>query len=333
MLSRKIDGTWFEFFHHSQVEGQYWNPACRAFTADQWRQKLQEIAGLGMEYIVLLCTSLAYSDHAESYFPGGPYPFPEEMACKNPMEVLFDECDQLGLRIFVSCGFYGDWTQARANMVSQAVRQRAFAAMEQLHRLYGAHPSFYGWYLPDEIGIDGNFPGFFIDYVNAYRAQARAISPSKPLLIAPYGVAKVVADAAYIDQLKQLDCDFVAYQDGVGIHNAGAEESAQYYKSLRMAHDAAGRSRLWADVELFQFEGAPYRSALRPAQIGRVVQQLEAVAPYVDKILVYQYQGMMNPPNSQAFCGAPESAALYRAYRQLIHPSTSFCTEIGKTDW
>lgn len=291
MFEHQIDGTWFEFFHHSKVEGQYWNPKCRSFTEEDWRKVLRDIAGRGMEYIVLMCGSLCYSDYAESYFPGGPYPFPEEMVCKNPMEVLMDETSRLGLKVFVSCGFYGDWTRARDNMRSPEVRQRAFEAMERLQALYGGYPSFYGWYLPDEIGIDGNFPQFFIDYVNAYRAKVREISPDKPLLIAPYGVANIRFDEEFTDQLRQLDCEFIAYQDGVGIRNGGVEAAGEAFRQLKKAHDDAGRAKLWADMEVFRFEGAPYRSALLPGDHQRIARQIEAIRPYAEKILVYQYQG------------------------------------------
>ena len=291
MFDKRIKGTWFEFFHHSKVEGQYWNPKCRSFTEDDWRNLLRRIAGEGMEYIVLMCGSLCYSDYAESYFPGGPYPFPEEMVCKNPMEVLMDETSRLGIRVFMSCGFYGDWTHARDNMQSADVRQRAFRAMKELTALYGSYSSFYGWYLPDEIGIDGNFPVFFIDYVNAYRAKIREITPEKPLLIAPYGVAKIRFDAEFVDQLRRLDCEFIAYQDGVGIANGGVEVAGEAFRQLKIAHDAAGRSKLWADMEVFRFEGPIYRSALLPADPGRIKRQLDVIAPYAEKILIYQYQG------------------------------------------
>lgn len=287
----KFDGTWFEFFHHSRVEGQYWYPQCRSFTAENWRNLLRDIAGRGMEYIVLMCGSLCYSDYAESYFPGGPYPFPEEMVCKNPMEVLMEESSRLGLKVFMSCGFYGDWTRARDNMRSPEVRARAFAAMERLRDLYGRYPSFYGWYLPDEIGIDGHFPQFFIDYVNDYRTKIRLLTPDKPLLIAPYGVAKITFDQEFVEQLKQLDCEFIAYQDGVGIQNGGVEASREAFRNLKMAHDAAGRSKLWADMEVFRFEGAAYRSALLPADPERIQAQFDAVSPYAEKVLIYQYQG------------------------------------------
>ena len=291
MFDQRIKGTWFEFFHHSKVEGQYWNPRCRSFTEEDWRGLLRRIAGDGMEYLVLMCASLCYCDHAESYFPGGPYPFPEEMACKDPLGVLMDETSRLGLKVFMSCGFYGDWTKARDNMQSAEVRSRAFAAMERLTELYGSHSSFYGWYLPDEIGIDGGFPGFFIDYVNAYRAKIRALTPEKPLLIAPYGVAKITFDDHFVEQLRQLDCEFIAYQDGVGIANGCVETAEEAFRNLKAAHDAAGRSRLWADMEVFRFEGPIYRSALLPADPARIRRQLDAVSRYAETVLVYQYQG------------------------------------------
>ena len=47
MFDKRIKGTWFEFFHHSKVEGQYWNPKCRSFTEDDWRNLLRRIAGEG----------------------------------------------------------------------------------------------------------------------------------------------------------------------------------------------------------------------------------------------------------------------------------------------
>jgi hypothetical protein len=51
-----------------------------------------------------------------------------------------------------------------------------------------------------------------------------------------------------------------------------------------------------------------------PASFDRVLRQLEAVSPWVDKILVYQYQGMMNKPGSAAFAGSPASTKLYSDY-------------------
>ena len=99
--------------------------------------------------------------------------------------------------------------------------------------------------------------------------------------------------------------------DEIGVQKSKPEDTAEYYKNLRKAHDAAGRAALWADMEAFEFEGKVYSSALIPATIERLERQIESIAPYVDEILIYQYQGMFNKPGTIAYCGHPDSIAEY----------------------
>ena len=196
-------------------------------------------------------------------------------------------------------------------LTQRRVQKRAFQAMEELYGLYGKHESFYGWYFPDETCIAGHFHPDFMDYANRYSAHAHKIAPGTKTLIAPYGTRILVTDEEYIQQLRNLDVDIVAYQDEVGVRKATPEETGAFYTNLRKAHDAAGRSALWADVEAFDFEGDVYRSALLPGSMERVEKQIEAVAPYVDEVLIYQYQGMFNKPGTIAYCGHPDSIAEY----------------------
>jgi|GEM_PF-4454561 len=67
-MQKPITGTWFEFWHHNIPEGKYWNPICRHFSAEQWGAKVDELASVGMKYIVLMATALGYEEYAESYF-------------------------------------------------------------------------------------------------------------------------------------------------------------------------------------------------------------------------------------------------------------------------
>ena len=46
--------------------------------------------------------------------------------------------------------------------------------------------------------------------------------------------------------------------------------------------------------------------------------QLEAVSPYVEEVLGYQYPGLMNRPGTIAYCGHPDSVAFYTAYRAFM---------------
>lgn len=312
-----ITGTWFEFHHHNLPEGVYWNSECRQFTDAQWETKVEEIASLGMRYIVLMASAMVYPTSCEAYFRTDIYPR-AKMVAKDPMEALFRSADRHNLKVFVGAGFYGFWQDTLRNIVDPGVTKRAFRAMDQLYERYGHHPSFYGWYLPDELGICPYYSDDFIRYTNLYTVHGKSFDPKLQVLIAPYGTNMLKADDTYIQQLEQLDCDIIAYQDEVGVQKSPPQDTSAYYEALRKAHDKAGRAALWADMEVFTFEKEVYTSALLPAPMKRIEQQLESISPYVDEVLMYQYLGLFNRPGTTAFCGHPASTQLYTDYTEWM---------------
>ena len=312
-MQRKIDGTFFEFLHHNTAEGKYWNDALNKFTAEDWRKEVREISELGMEYIVLMATAL----YDRCYFPSSVYPF-ADIPCEDPIEELLSEADECGVKVFLGNGFYGDWCKANRNITDKEVISRSFKAMEELTELYAHHKSFYGWYFPDETCIILKFSKDFVKYVNLCSERCRLLTPEKKTLIAPFGTNLALTNNSYVKCLMSLDVDFIAYQDEVGVKKTPVGRTEKIFERLRKAHDKAGRAELWADIELFRFEGAVYNSALLPADFDRVKRQLENVAPYADKILCYQYPGLMNPNNSECFAGHESSAVLYENYKKYI---------------
>lgn len=313
-MPRKIDGTFFEFRHHNTPEGKYWNPALEKFSGEDWRRKAREISELGMEYIVVMATAL----YDKCYFSSSVFPF-ADIPCENPIEEILDEADKCALKVFLGNGFYGDWTKPKNNITDKEIIKRSFKAMEELTALYGHHQSFYGWYFPDETCIILHFSKSFTEYVNLCSRECRILTPDKKTLIAPYGTNLALANGKYVKNLMELDVDFIAYQDEVGVRKTPVARTERIFEKLRKAHDKAGRSQLWADIELFDFEGMVYKSALIPADIERITRQIENVAPYCDKILSYQYLGIMNPADSPSFAGHPDSEKLYNNYRELIY--------------
>jgi hypothetical protein len=310
---RRIDGTFFEFRHHNTPEGKYWNPALVKFEGADWRRKVREISELGMEYIVIMATAL----YDKCYFKSEVFPFAETI-CADPIEEVLDEADKCGVKVFLGNGFYGDWRKAGNNIKDKDVIARSFKAMEELTALYAHHESFYGWYFPDETCIILKFSGDFVKYVNFCSAHCHSLTPDKKTLIAPYGTNLALANNRYVRTLAELDVDFIAYQDEVGVRKTKVDRTKRIFEKLRKAHDKAGRSQLWADIELFDFEGMVYKSALIPADFDRIRKQIENVAPYADKILSYQYLGIMNSADSPSFSGHPDSAKLYEDYKKYI---------------
>lgn len=314
METKKILGTWFEFEHHSSIEGKYWNQQLYDFSEQDWRAKIDEIKDLGMEYIVLLATSL----NNEAYFDTSIYPKSNHKT-SDLIKVLLDQAEKRDLKVFLSVGYYGNWRDTYNNMTDDDVTKRAFQAIRELQESFGSFKSFYGWYLPDETQISPYFQDAFMNYVNKYSDYIHNLDKTKKLLIAPYGTNMLKADEHYVEQLKNLKVDFIAYQDEVGVQKSTTSETKEFYRLLKAAHDKANGPALWADVEIFEFEGAVYQSPLLPASFDRVREQIKQVTPYVDVILIYQYIGLMNPANSNNVLGNKEkSIKLYNDYKLFI---------------
>ncbi|MDP3441350.1 MAG: DUF4434 domain-containing protein, partial [Ignavibacteria bacterium] len=288
------------------VEGKYWNPTLEKFTAQQWEYKIKEVANAGLRYLVLLDIAI----YDKSFYPSKLLP-QHQLGCDDPLETILSAADKYGIRFFISNGFFGDWYDSVFIMQDKAVNVLRLKSMNEVAEKYSHHRSFYGWYYPNETGISGHYDDVFINYVNGSSVEARKLTPKAKILIAPYGTRNVKADDKYVRQLEQLDVDIIAYQDEIVVQKTKPEESAAIFERLYNAHKKVAKARLWADIEVFRFEDKVYKSALLPASSERVMQQLEAVSPYVEKILIYQYGGLINKPGSLVFAGPEESTQLY----------------------
>ena len=302
-------GTWFEFEHHNQVGAKYWNPALVKFTKEQWKAMIKEMHEIGMEYLVML--AVAYN--GKTYYPSAIQPR-HDCVCEDPLEAVLEAADECGAKFFISNDYWSDWQQVEQAMTNEAIWRLREKGMEEVVKKYGHHKSFYGWYYPNESGLNQNIDEITISYVNRCSKMAKALTPKALTMIAPYGTKSIIADDRYVRQLERLDIDIVAYQDEVRVEKTEAGAAGKYYENLYKAHVKAGRARLWADLEIFRFEGEVYTSPALPATFERVLKQLEDISPFVENVLIYQYPGLMNKPGTQAFAGHKESEKLYTDY-------------------
>ncbi len=310
-----IRGSWISVWWDDHRHF-YWNDTCLRFTAEQWQTAVKDVADIGMEYLVLL----AIAKGGKAFYDTPLLP-KLEMTCPDPIEAMLTAADRYGIKFFISSDWYGEWDVQALNDPDRA--RKRFQMMEEIARRYSHHRCFHGWYWPNEACLLPHFADIFIAYVNNSSLEARRLTPKAKTLTAPYGTHRAVCDDAFVRQLERLDVDIIAYQDEVGCLRMGPAESAAAFAKLRAAHDRVPERALWADVETFAWEGTPNRrtSALIPAPWDRVRSQLEAVSPHVDKILIYQYQGLMNRPGSGAIAGHPDSPRLYLDYVDWLKTS------------
>ncbi len=307
---KPILGSWISV-QWSDRRHFYWNAACAKFSHEQWGQSVKEVADIGMKYLVLLATV----EGGKAFFDTPLASKPRGLACGDPIGAMLSAADNCGVKFFVSTGFYGGWLDGKTLTDPKIARGR-FKIMGQVTEKYAHHKSFYGWYLPDEPGINPYYSDDFIRSVAMYSREGRRLLPHGKILIAPFGTRLAVCDDMYIRQLERLDSDIVAYQDEVGCRRMTPEQSAVAYEKLRKAHDKVPQRALWADAEVFDWEGPANlpTSPLIPAPFARIKSQLEAVSPYVDVVTVYQYQGLFSQPGSKAPSDHPGAERLYRDY-------------------
>lgn len=309
--SRKIQpirGSWISVWWDDRRHF-YWNDPCLQFTAEQWQLAVKDVAELGFEYLVLL----AIAKGGKAFYDTPLLP-KLEMACADPIGALLTGGDKYGVKFFLSSDWYAEWDERALHDPSRGAKR--FQMMQEIAARYGKYRSFHGWYWPNEAHLSPYFTDNFIRHVNECSREARRLTPKAKTLTAPYGTNKAVCDDRYVRQLEGLDVDIIAYQDEVGCLRMTAEQSVAAFERLRRAHDRVPQRALWADVETFAWEGPANKqtSPLIPAPFERVRAQLEAVSPYVDKVLIYQYQGLMNKPGTRAFAGHPASGKLYEDY-------------------
>ena len=310
---KPIVGSWFQFEHHNQTGAKHWNYALPKFTTEQWKTLVFDMHEIGFEYLVLL--SVAYE--GKTYYPSKLLPR-HDFVCDDPMEAVLTAADECGIKFFVSNDYWHDWTQVEKGMREESTWALREKGMEETAEKYAHHKSFYGWYYPNESQLNQVFPEVAVNYINRCSKIARSLTPNALTMVAPYGTQFVTMSDDYIRQLERLDVNIIAYQDEVGVQKIKVGETGKYFEDLYKMHAKAGRARLWADVEIFDFEAEIYRSPGIAATFERVLQQLADVSPYVEHTLIYQYQGLMNKPGTIAYAGHKVSEKLYTDYVEWL---------------
>jgi len=316
---RHIGGAWVDIYHHSEGEGRLFNADLAKMTAAQWRELVRAMHAVEMDVIVntmLFQNYTHYGRHTierdgyqgRAYYPSRLFPGRMPIACEDPLEAILSEADKLGMHVFPGIGIYAffDFTPA-----SLAWHKKV---AEEVWARYGHHPSLYGWYVSAEIG--GNLGGTparwdqIVDFFRQFREHCRRLAPDKPVMLATnsHGVPKAVD--AYRRLLPHLDilCPFGFHRMPAG--DVTGEEAARLLQSLC---DEAG-CHLWMDLETFVFHQG---GALYPRPVAGLASDVRRFANF-EKILCYQFPGLLSGPEMSRRPGGEPSVKLYQDYKRLF---------------
>lgn len=322
--TRAIGGAWVGILHWSDDEARNWNPAIRKLSEKDWRQQVRGMHELGMNIVVVQQvfqnqeyygknTIAATGYKGLAFYPSTLFPGRAPISSSDPLEAILSEADRLHMHVFLGVGMYAWFDYSAASL-----DWHKKVAAELWHR-YGHHPSFYGWYvseevygnlIPDQGNLDkGRYRHEIITFFGEFQAFCRKLAPEKPVMLAPNTFGLLASQNVWPTVLKHIDiiCPF-----GFNRMPSGDITGAQAAQIWQRMSDQAG-SHLWMDTEAFVFQG----KALVPRPIGGLIQDLQHF-PNFEKILCYQYPGMFNSPKSRIKPGGSATVVLFRDYQQYL---------------
>lgn len=290
--------------------------ACASFrrevkqmTEADWKRYVAELAAIGQSCLIVMA-AYQYLSIEEgtiaAHFDSDLYPH-SDIAARDPIEVILSEAEKHGMKVLIGIGNpYGFWGTEDC--------------FREIHRRYGAHTSFYGWYLGFELDMQ-DFDRERAEKFAPLIAEARALCPAKPILMSPFNSPS----EAFTDYIIAHDLfDIMMPQDSMSSGLRTLEESRNTHRVLLDACRKTGK-HLWANCEAFNFAPAEIDGVTQNVLVPRYknggmdgkagfIQQMEAVRPYVEKILNFMFTGFFCPPGFEPTMGGKAAVKQYEDY-------------------
>ena len=316
--TKKIDGAFMGFYHWSETEGRFWNADIKKMTDDQWRELVNAQHELEMNIIVMqeLFRNQMYVDKHKideegykglAYYPSELFPGRMPIAANDPVEAVLSQADKNDMNVFIAVGLYAwfDFTKGSLEWHKKVA--------QELWVKYGHHPSFYGWYISEEM--DGGLGNpqqrkDIVDFFHAFSAYAHQLTPDKPVMLATNSYNILNAKETYSKLLPNLDilCPFGFHR--MPKEDYTGEEAANVLQKLCNA----ASTHLWMDMEVFDF--AP-DNALVPRPIKGLLSDLHRF-PNFEKIICYQFPGLLNSPGMSIQPGGEKTVQLFLDYKKYL---------------
>lgn len=318
--SRSIAGS-FMFVMHPNLWDMAWSDASLFWEAENWRALVRDMHDLGMD--TAIWANCAF--WGRPLFPGYEKNVgrPLQMGCPDPLGVVADEADRLGMSVYYGIGLRG-----RVSQVSDYAGMKKpwpdvwftwnTALAEALVERYGNRPSFGGLYIAYEMVFQEHEVEL---YERLVKQHLRPVIGPVKLVASPGNLRGPASDlSAFLKQVERSGFDILAPQDYGGRRHDISQAMELVHDQAKALEKIATPLRnmgvsLWANCETFVLERSPDgRSICMPGPIERIRQQIEVQAPLVEKLITWIYQGVMNRHSDLVNVGHPTTNRLYEDY-------------------
>lgn len=337
----RIGGAWTGIYHWSEQEGKRWNPEIRILTNQDWGEVVRGMHQIQMDVVVVqevFRNQVYHGRHqipkdgyqGQAFYPSRLYSGRMDITAGDPVEAILDEADRNEMSVFMGVGLYAwfDFSPGSLEWHKQLA--------SELWAMYGHHPSFYGWYVSEEV-VGGILPinskdkedietyrREIVDFFREFSNHCHTFAPGKPVMLAPNCHFMKQAEETWRQLLQHCDivCPFGFHRMPDG--DVSGEEVAAWLQALC---DDVG-AHLWMDMEVFLF--GP-ENDLYPRPIDGLVDDLLRF-PNFEKILCYQYPGLLNAPWAAKKPGGRDTVKLFLDYERYIEKKRQSSAKPRKGD-
>lgn len=290
-------------------------PANRPMNAQDVRSEVNAAHAVGVDTLIITYSEYVLNGWG-SFYPSESF---SSTASFDVVGTILDQASQNGQRVYVGLGRGNDLNLTWDGFNDPARNAAALAhdtlVAGELWERYADEPSFYGWYIAHEANDIGPAS---TAYYNNVVDMLRGFEADKPVMISPSGTP-IISPAI----LSNSKVDVFAYQDAVGagyvpyVYTYDPQQRIAMlhaaYASYAAAHSGTEK-HLWTNLENWQMNGPNYTNAY-PADISRVLTQLDIEKNYVDVISSYEWFGFMEAPTSTVNMWGQRAKNLYNGYR------------------
>jgi len=318
MVLPLITGSFMDIHHVNYWDAQYWIDQCREWKDENWAGLITDMHDAGMDTVLILNCAF----WGRPLYPANPITVGIQlpMGSRDPLGCILRRADDEGMDVYAGLGFFGRCSLCFNSDLTPQHDQWLVNMAEDILEKYGRHKSFKGFYLSNEISAVKQ-GGLFIekefqDTCEFVRLLRRRIGGLK-LVTSPDNLKKPRPEQLHnlTEQLRQMNIDIFAYQDHAGF-GWDYREAAEGFKMISGIHHSL-KQQLWVNCELFSFDQRPDgRKICIPADFSRIRDQLQIAAQIADKIICYQYQGIMNRWSETVNIGHRDSDKRYGEYMQ-----------------
>jgi len=316
----RLTGSFFDLIHVNTFDAVYWADTCRFWGEDNWRALMRDMHGIGIDTVICVSTAFwgrpLFAGYEKTVGPALKF------GCDDPLGVCADEVERLGMTMFFGVGLRGRVSQVRDYTRMEPPWPEVWfrwntALAEALVERFGDRPCFGGLYVSYEISFHDHQIDLYEKLVKEYLRPA--VGDVK-LLASPGSLGHHPDIELLPSQLERMGINILAPQDYGGRRSDVGAAMGLVQDNARGLAQVGGPLRdigvtLWCNCELFDFEPLPDgRAACIGGPIERIRQQMALQAPLVEKLICYQYQGIMNRRTDLVDIGHPSADRLYHDY-------------------